>query len=320
MKTHSLQFRPILAFFALLFAVSLASCKKNPAPVYLPNVTTDLVQNITDVTAEVKATLISDGGEPLAESGICWSTTNQNPTIADTKSNAGLPNGSFTLTITGFSPATTYYVRAYATNSKGTHYGEVKSFTTLVKDASGNLYHTVKIGTQTWMVENLKTTKFNDGSVITDASFSGWVGISTPAFAWYNADPALGSSYGALYNRYALTDPKGIAPEGWHIPTDQDWQVLSDFLGGDDIAGNKLKESGTTHWLDPNLGTNSVGFTALPGGYRDDTGTYSNIITAGYWWSASGDNMVALNSGTSAIIKGTFNSNCGLSVRCVKDL
>jgi len=156
----------------------------------------------------------------------------------------------------------------------GTAYGTQVSFTTLMSgqfsDIDGNVYNTITIGTQIWMKENLKTTKYNDGSsipLVTDNT--AWINLSTPGYCWYNNDAATyKSAYGAMYNWYTVNTGK-ICPPNWHVPTDTQWETLITYLGGKIIAGGKMKETGTAHWTSPNIGaTNETGFTALPGGYR----------------------------------------------------
>ena len=153
-----------------------------------------------------------------------------------------------------------------------------------VVDIDGNVYHTVTIGTQVWMVENLKTTKYNDGTAIplvTDSA--AWDELTTPGYCWYNNDSATYKNpYGALYNWYAVSTGK-LAPTGWHVPTDSEWAVLTTYVGntyygGLDSAGGALKSTDKTYWLSPNTGaTNSSGFSALPGGFRDYVGTFYSI-------------------------------------------
>jgi uncharacterized protein (TIGR02145 family) len=187
----------------------------------------------------------------------------------------------------------------------------------------GNVYHTVTIGTQVWMVENLKTTKYNDGNPIpmeTDPSV--WPNLTTPAYCWYNDSAAYGTTYGALYNCYAVNTGK-LAPTGWHVPTDSEWSVLTTYLGGETVAGGKMKESGMTHWLTPNTdATNETGFSALPGGSRS-TGAYSSSGMVGDWWSSTssgGQNswfrsMSYNSAGVTRVARPWFY---GFSVRCVK--
>jgi uncharacterized protein (TIGR02145 family) len=159
-----------------------------------------------------------------------------------------------------------------------------------VTDIDGNVYHTVTIGTQTWMVENLKTTHYRDGEAIpyvTDSAI--WNGLSTPAYCFYNNDAVANkATYGALYNWYTASSPK-LCPVGWHVPTDAEWTTLMTYLGGQIVAGGKLKEQGTAHWNSPNTGAdNSTGFTAVPGGCRTmGLIQFYEIGTFGYWWSST---------------------------------
>jgi uncharacterized protein (TIGR02145 family) len=195
-----------------------------------------------------------------------------------------------------------------------------------VMDIDGNVYHTVAIGTQTWMVENLKTTRYNDGSLIplvTD--YFTWYNLATPGYRWYNDDSATNKApYGALYNWYTVNT--GIlAPAGWHVPTDSEWTTLTTFLGPDFTAGGKLKEAGLTHWLAPNYGaTNETGFTALPGGCCVYNGAFDFMSTTGYWWSstaydASNSWYRGMGGSYASVYRGAGEVRYGFSVRCVKD-
>ncbi|MGA1978532.1 MAG: fibrobacter succinogenes major paralogous domain-containing protein [Bacteroidales bacterium] len=195
-----------------------------------------------------------------------------------------------------------------------------------VKDADGNTYNSVIIGAQAWMSENLRTTKLNDGTAIplvTDNT--AWSALNTPAFSWYGNDAeANKEKFGALYNWYTVSTNK-LCPKGWHVPADAELTALTAFLGGESVAGGKLRESGTAHWQSPNAGaTNSSDFSALPGGYRNNKGTFANIGFFASWWSSTENAPVA----SWAITTGCGNSNVirlfslkknGYSVRCVKD-
>ena len=195
-----------------------------------------------------------------------------------------------------------------------------------VKDVDGNVYHTVTIGTQVWMVENLKTTKYNDGTTIplvTDST--AWPNLTTPGYCWYNNDEAAyKTTYGALYNWYTVNTGK-LCPSGWHVPTDAEWTTLTTYLGGESVAGGKLKETGTTHWQSPNEGaTNERGFNALPAGSRDYSGTFGYVGTNGYWWSSS--EYTASNAWyrslyyyNISVLRFYTNKHYGFSVRCLRD-
>jgi uncharacterized protein (TIGR02145 family) len=194
-----------------------------------------------------------------------------------------------------------------------------------VTDIDGNVYHPVTIGTQVWMVENLKTTRYIDGTPIPLVTDEGaWAALSSPAYCWYDNDSAsYKKTYGALYNWAAVNTGKQVAPVGWHIATDEEWSALTSYLGGDSVAGTKLKEADTTHWASPNWATNISGFSALPGGGRTN-GSFGNIGRCGYWWTyATGDGSSSWSRGminNGAYISRDFiNKKCGLSVRCVKD-
>jgi uncharacterized protein (TIGR02145 family) len=198
----------------------------------------------------------------------------------------------------------------------------------LIKDIDRNYYNTVVIGTQTWMAENLKTTKYNDGTPITytGTDYTSWVNNTSGAYAWFNNDEATyKTTYGALYNRYTVNTSK-LCPSDWHVPTDDEWTTLITYLGGESIAGGKLKETGTTHWYSPNTGaTNETGFTALPGGFRDSDGSaFGGVEGNGLWWSATqSDNtggwFRSLFYDRSDVQRGALANKYGLSVRCLKD-
>jgi len=196
-----------------------------------------------------------------------------------------------------------------------------------VTDVEGNVYKTVKIGSQIWMSENLRTTKYNDGTSISNVTDAGeWSAITAGAYCNYKNTSNLDTinTFGRLYNWYAVNTDK-LAPKGWHVPTDTEWATLTDFLGGEDVAGGKLKETGTTHWSSPNIGaTNETGFTALPGGGRGSNGNFYYIGLYGDWWSAtqSTSNIWCRRIyydgstvGRSSYIYKTF----GFGIRCVKD-
>jgi len=189
-------------------------------------------------------------------------------------------------------------------------------------------YQTVTIGTQVWMSKNLNITHYRNGDAIPNVTDGAeWYGLTSGAYCDYGNDPNNATTYGRLYNWYAVTDSRGLAPEGWHIPSDAEWATLINYLGGRDLAGSKLKETGNTHWLTENTdATNESGFTALPGGYRT-TGILGNFMYLGYYakfWTSAVTPfpiMYYLNSAMTQCVQ-DYN-NCGkmygFSVRCVKD-
>ncbi|HDS00910.1 MAG TPA: hypothetical protein ENO22_14290 [candidate division Zixibacteria bacterium] len=197
-----------------------------------------------------------------------------------------------------------------------------------VTDIDGNVYQTVKIGDQLWMAENLRVTHYRNGQLILcipDSALWAWTTLPLAAYCNYNNDESNVSVYGRLYNWYAVTDTSKIAPEGWHVPSDAEWQTLVDYLGGPEIAGGKMKEPGIDYWITPNTGaTNESGFSALPGGYRDPNGHFDYIGIFGHFLSSSASGYTyawkwRLNYYDSAIERLSCNKRSGFSVRCVKD-
>jgi len=257
-------------------------------PIALASLSTANIDSITSATALCGGNITFDGGGVITERGICWAI-HQNPTTDNDKTLDGTGIGSFTSDIKCLSFATTYYVRAYAINSAGTAYGNQLSFSTpgtnpiifnpdltygSVTDIEGNCYKTIQISNRIWMAENLKTTHYNDGTRILD-------------YYWYNNDPStIKDTYGALYKVAAVVTDK-LCPVEWHVPSVSEWKELTAYLGGDDIAGGKLREAGTTHWDSPNNGaTNESGFTALPGGlHGDNYPEFTGLNSSGLWWS-----------------------------------
>ena len=197
--------------------------------------------------------------------------------------------------------------------------------TNTVTDIDGNVYQTVTIGTQVWMVENLKTTKYRNGDpipIVTDGTF---YFQSAGVYCNYNNDANNSTIYGRLYNWKAVNDIRNIAPTGWHVPSDSEWSGLTAHLGTSLVAGGKLKEAGTTHWKNPNTGaTNESGFTALPGG--SNGGTFSYIGSSGSWWTSTPNYQLVKTAWVRYIdydgndVGRTFwHESNGLSVRCMKD-
>jgi len=197
-----------------------------------------------------------------------------------------------------------------------------------ITDADGNVYTSVTIGTQVWMVENLKTTKYRNGDLIgttTPATLE--ISLdSTSKYQWaYEGNESNVNTYGRLYTWYAVTDTRNVCPVGWHVPTDAEWTTLLTYLGGEDVAGGKLKETGTIHWSAPNEGaTNSSGFTALPSGDRYYDGAYYYIGYAGFWWSSTeflSYNAYSRNmhSDIAGVYRYGSAKNFGFSVRCIRD-
>lgn len=299
-----------------------------PTWVNNPNgITTTAASSITGTTAVSGCNILSDGGATITARGVCWSTS-ANPTIADVHTTDGTGIGSFTSNITGLNMGTTYYIRAYATNSFVTAYGNEIIFITPfpVYDIDGNGYDTVHIGTQIWMKQNLKTTHYKNGVAIPNITNNNtWSNLTSGAFCNYNNDITIANTYGLLYNWHTV-NTGNLCPTGWHVPNDAEWTTLTTYLGGSSIAGDKLKEAGTTHWYYyPNIAaTNETGFTALPGGYRRYDGVFYGIYFYGRWWSSTESYYYSTwYMGMHYDNSGASNYNChktsGLSVRCVKD-
>src|ERR1035437_7888307 len=301
-----------------LFILLFTSCKKpktNPA-----TLTTTAASAITATTATSGGNITSNGGSTITARGVCWNTS-VSPTIANSKTIDGTGTGIFASSITGLTAGTIYYIRAYATNSAGTAYGNELNFTTISSIPS------VTICSQVWMLKNLDVSTYRNGDLIPKVTDpTAWSALTTGAWCWYNNDSATNAStYGKLYNWYAVNDPRGLAPTGWHVPSDAEWTTLITCLGGDAVAGSAMKETGTTHWTSPNTGaTNSSGFTGLPGGGRNNDGTFGLVGNAGYWWSSSENDTPGawaryLYYDDGDIDRTNYNKPYGFSVRCLRD-
>jgi uncharacterized protein (TIGR02145 family) len=195
------------------------------------------------------------------------------------------------------------------------------------KDIDGNIYKVVKIGKQVWMAENLKTTRYRNGDLIgtTSPATLDIESESRPKYQWaYDGDMNKVASYGRLYTWYAVTDSRNVCPAGWHVPAESEWTNLTNYLGGENEAGGKLKEAGTTHWSYDPGSTNDVGFAALPGGTRASNGTFSDIGCIGYWWSAKESSATHawtrhIHHFLGNIYSFDYYKEIGLSVRCIKN-
>ncbi|MBM2817187.1 MAG: hypothetical protein HW421_3949 [Ignavibacteria bacterium] len=189
-----------------------------------------------------------------------------------------------------------------------------------------NNFESVTIGTQVWMSKNLDVSTYRNGEAIPHVTDqTAWGNLTTGAWCYYNNDANNGTTYGKLYNWYAVNDPRGLAPAGWHVPSDAEWTTLTTYLGGESVAGGKLKETGTAHWNSPNTGaTNESGFSALPGGWRSNYGAFFYVGNYGYWWSATesdGTNAWLRDLGfdSADIYRDGYSKGDGFSVRCLRD-
>jgi len=199
------------------------------------------------------------------------------------------------------------------------------------RDIDGNTYATIQIGTQVWMAENLRTTRYRNGDPIPNVTDgTQWGNLNTGAWAHYDNDSQHEKPYGKLYNWYAVADPRNVCPTGWHVPTDAEWTVLEDHLGderfGSLIAGGRMKSTGTQYWEAPNSGaTNLSGFSGLPGGARDGSdGRFLHLGNVGLWWSASESGAEGawnryLRYLNADVYRDAFNKRDGFCLRCVRD-
>ena len=282
-------------------------------------------------------TNFSDGGSPITSKGVCYSTT-PSPTISNSKTIDGAGSGTSVSNIFNLSPNVKYFVRPYATNVIGTTYGLEQSIILNLnvagpsaKDGSGNVYHSVQIGDQTWISKNLITTKYQNGQSIPNITDSkSWTNSTNGAYCDFNNDINIGNVYGHLYNYYSVADSRNICPSGWHIPTKIEWETLINYLGGPSSAGNKLKESGSLYWMSANAtGDNSSGFSARAGSWRSqDALFYYGVKTGGalFWTSTKDDPKYPWVMGIQTfgepvkIVKDPyFESAAGTSIRCLKN-
>jgi uncharacterized protein (TIGR02145 family) len=339
----------------VIILCSLSGCKKTE-PENVITVTTDDIEDFSEGVYIFKGTIANIGKEEINEHGFCWSEST-NPESGGTFIRLGprSSSGSFSSTIYEILPGTTYYVKAFAVINSIPYYGDEKSFTTPdtlvlpILDIDHNIYYPVKIGNQIWMSENLKTTRYPDGSKIpriedrlTWFKFS----LYTVAYCWYDNYGAIGATYGGLYTWPAAMNIKsesdikpgkvqGVCPDGWHLPDDSEWKQLEMYLGmsqaevdgeewrGTD-EGGKMKHEGIQIWNSPNTGsTNESGFRALPAGWRDGNGYFYNLEISARFWSSSKRGDYAwvrqLDYNSSRIYRGTRGLYEGISVRCIKD-
>ena len=233
---------------------------------------------------------------------------NYNPDATD-------DNGSCTFGLTG----STHSCGAENVHNPDLVYGSVT-------DIDGNTYRTIVIGNQEWMAENLTVEHYANGDPIPNVTNSGqWAGLSTGAWCYYNNDPQFECPYGKLYNCYTVADPRNVCPTGWHVPTDAEYTILTNYLGGVQLVGGKMKSTGLQYWLNPNYAaTNESGFSGLPGGYRNNGGPFYNFGSYGHWWSST--EYLAANAWSRGLYydggvvdRGNSSKRSGFSVRCLRD-
>ena len=296
----------------------------------LPTITTSPITSISDNSGVSGGNITNEGGSSIIEKGVCWSTST-NPTISlVTKTNEGTGIGTFTSNINGINPNTTYYLKAYATNSYGTSYGSELNFTSAntsnsaVTDIDGNIYQLTTICNQTWTKSNLNVSHYRNGDIIPQVQDPTlWANLTTGAWCYYDNDQTNEATYGKLYNWYAVNDSRGLAPLGFRIPNYNEISNLNICLGGENIAGGKLKSLDLWDSINFNA-TNEFDFNAIPEGLRNWDGTFLYKGTKCFLWnstfqyinSASGSVMT---NNTSSNLLGVNNVRNGFSIRCIKE-
>ena len=340
----------------IIFLLIIHACQpiENEEPLHI---TTDAVSKISEDSYSISGTLASIGTEEITQHGIC-SGELPLPELEGQAIQLGPveTTGSFSVVVSGLDANKTYHTRAFVVSNSVPIYANEKTFITepdvenRLIDINGNIYRTVEIGEQTWMAENLKATKYADGTPIPHVeSHAEWFDFNRESmgYCWYDNLIALGYGNGALYSWPAITrrsDPsdlnpsgtQGVCPEGWHLPSDSEWKELEINLGmsEEDLdkigwrgieEGGKLKHAGTQSWQSPNLGaTSETGFDALPGGYRHGSAEYIGIRSTARFWTASKNGYSygwyrRLDFDHSSINRNFTGVYSGLSVRCLKD-
>jgi uncharacterized protein (TIGR02145 family) len=312
-------------------------------PGNLATITTLTIGNISSSSALSGGNITNDGGTPVTQRGVVWGTS-PNPTTANNSTTNGSGTGSFTSTLTSLTAITTYYVRAYATNSAGTAYGNELTFTTTAGGGGivtnpgagvtfdGYTYASIVLGNgQEWMAENLRTTSYANGDPIQNVTDqTQWLNLTTGAWAHYNNDSQYENPYGKLYNWYTVADPRNVCPTGWHMPSDAEWSTFINYLdpnavgGFSNSAGGKMKSTGTQYWQSPNTGaTNESGFSGFPGGASSTSQQFSDIGFAVLWWSSTDYNNMpwvrSLSYGNGSVSRQNYFKEQGFSVRCLRD-
>jgi len=239
------------------------------------------------------------------------------------------------VTAIGFSNKEISEVLKIANNHYYESFNSVENFSAIdeLTDIDGNIYKTIQIGTQVWMTDNLRVTKYRNGETIPNITDSDWEVIKKGAYCHFENNKLNEKTQGCLYNWLAVIDSRKIAPKGWRVPTNDDWTLLINYLGGREQGSGRLKEVGSTHWQTPNeVLSNNSGFCALPNGIRFSSGEFSGGKTYGHWWSTSEGDVtllpkhsinsawvVKLFSANTVVYRMPMSINCGISVRCVKE-
>lgn len=336
--------RNFMILSTIVLNIFMNSCKKEDNP---PLIITAEAENVGSATVSSGGTIIWEDASAITGRGICWATE-VNPTIDDHKITNGKGPGTFICNISGLLPHTFYYLRSYVIKDGRVIYGNQVSFTTeeVVTDIDGNTYNIINIGNQVWMAENLRTTRFANGDLIgtTTPSTLDIMNYIDPVYQWpYNGNEKNAAKYGRLYTWYAATDPRGLCPVGWHIPSDAEWTELEIYLISNHYnydgtnTGNKIaltlssflgwsnsESSGTPGNTSYGDTRNWTGFSALPAGYRDQEGKFVDIGNAGCWWSSSEASSYNayyryIRSLRKDLLRSSYYEFCAVSVRCIKD-
>ena len=342
-----------ILFGMIVFMPVLIECERFE-PENILVITTDDITSFTEGIYVFNGTVVNIGKDEITQHGFCWSESG-NPVIDGPliQLGSGESKGSFSSTVSNLSASTTYYVKAYAIANSVPEYGNEKSFTTspllsdTVTDIEGNIYKTVKIGDQTWMAENLKVTRYPDGTpipFIEDSAIWFHLSLYDQAYCWYD-NMITNGYYGALYTWSAAMNGtegsdanpsgiQGVCPDVWHIPSDSEWKQFEMFLGmsqeeadGTDWRGTdeggRMKHEGTIFWEDPNTGaTNESGFSALPGGWRHGGAFFVGLGTNARFWTSSKMSYAwirGLDYNSSQVYRDFTGFYRGHSVRCVQD-
>ncbi len=345
----------VLCIITTILLVLVCSCKetKTQDEIAVLKVVTHPFSAINDTSVICNGEVISQGESEIINRGFCWSMQ-PNPTIESFKISSGKGIGKFTRTIRVLDPKTNYYIRAYASNSTETVYGETLLCTTdaspvyifnpyltygIVHDKEGNEYKTITIGQQTWMAQNLRTSIFENGdSIYSTNNNEEWLKSDYPLqtpYSSFNHKDSL-NKYGRHYNWEAITDKRKIAPKGWHVATETDWVKLEKFLienryniNENDNQIAKSMASSSCWKISTQSGSigllmhknNKCGFTAIPATIFNNKNEV--LFSSSYWWSYSQTNVEyncrILYYNNSSLLKTYISKHSGLSVRCVKD-